>query len=61
MCTFVTQKKEVRSRSRCGTEKRTCKKKRELARFVLVFFVPFGTALVTKVEVAFNVGKADLF
>ena len=46
VCLFVTQKEGVRTRSRCGTVKRNCKIEYELVRFVLVFLVPCGTALV---------------
>ena len=44
VCPFVTQKKEVRSRSGCGTVKRNCKNENELVKFVLVFVaVPYYT------------------
>jgi len=44
VCLFVTQKNEVRSRSRCGAVKRKCKNENELMKFVLVFVLPYGTA-----------------
>jgi len=37
VCLFVTQKKEVRSRSGCGTVKRNCKNENELVKFVSRF------------------------
>jgi len=46
VCLFVTQKKEVRSRSGCGTVKRNCKNENELVKFVLVFVLTYGTALI---------------
>jgi len=43
-CLFVTQTKEVRSRSGYGKVQRNCKNENELHKFVLVFVLPYGTA-----------------